>query len=192
MIRNYLSPVSLFEILTEYLICFVFINLIFKNLYVSLILLFLIILTKYVYKNINILKNLITSGDFNYLILKPINPIYRILIYGTNPIDLIINFILFIIIAINFINYSLIILSSLIILFSFHIFILSLTLLFSPKFSVEKIFPQLILICLVFIFSFRSLVGLTNPLGQLSLSIFAISSLFLSIKLWNQTVKNYL
>lgn len=189
--RKYLSIISIVESICEYSIYFVFINTFLKNINTSLVLLFLIIFNKYIYKNVINLKQLIRSENFSYSLLKPINPIYRLLVIDINPIDLILNTAITVTIVTTLPKYLIIILAGVIALFALHLFVLSITLITKNLLSVEKISMVAILICLCIIFSSRSLLGLTNNLSQLSALVFSLALLFISIKLWNQTAKNY-
>ena len=185
---SYLSVVGK---IIEYLIYFVILNLILNNIYLSLVLLYLIIFIKYVYKNIYILKQLINSNDFIYLLLKPANPIYRILIYGSNPIDLVLSALIIIIFCASFPSKLLLAFGLLTILFALHFLVLSLTLFMNYKLPIEKILPLIIIVFLPVVLN-NSLIGLTSLMGVLSTLLFSISLLFLSFKLWNYALKNFL
>ena len=185
---SYLSVVGK---IIEYLIYFVILNLILNNIYLSLVLLYLIIFIKYVYKNIYILKQLINSNDFIYLLLKPVNPIFKVLIYGANPIDLMLSILIVIIFCVSFISKLLLIFGVLTILFALHLLVLSLTLFMNYKLPIEKILPLIIFVLLPVVLN-NSLIGLTSLMGVLSTLLFSISLLFLSFKLWNYALKNFL
>lgn len=189
--KKNMSYFSVFEKIIEYLIYFVLLNLVINNIYLSLILLYLIIFVKYIYKNIYILKQLINTNDFIYILLKPVNPIFRILIYGANPIDLIVSILIIIIFCASFPSKLLLVFGVLIILFALHLLVLSLTLFINNKLPIEKILPIVIFSFLLAIFN-NSLIGLTSLMGILSILLFAISLLFLSFKLWNYLLKNFL
>ena len=189
--KKNMSYLSFFEKIIEYLIYFVLLNLVLNNIYLSLILLFLIIFVKYIYKNIYILKQLINTNDFIYILLKPVNPIFRILIYGANPIDLIVSILIIIIFCASFPSKLLLVFGVLIILFALYLLVLSLTLFINYKLPIEKILPIVIFSFLLAIFN-NSLIGLTSLMGILSILLFAISLLFLSFKLWNYLLKNFL
>lgn len=189
--KKNMSYLSVFENMIEYLIYFVLLNLVLNNIYLSLILLFLIIFVKYIYKNIYILKQLINTNDFIYILLKPVNPIFRILIYGANPIDLILSILIIIIFCASFPSKLLLVFGVLTILFALHLLVLSLTLFTNYKLPIEKILPIVIFSFLFAIFN-NSLIGLNSLMGLLSILLFAISLLFLSFKLWNYLLKNFL
>lgn len=189
--KKHFSSVLIFEKIIEYLIYCYFINVILNNIYLSLILLFLIIFLKYIYKNVYIIKLLITSHDFEQLLLKPINPIFQTLIYGIDLVDLIINIIIVLVISVIFSNYIPLLLSVLIVLFALHLLFLSIMLLVSNKFSIEKAMPLLVIICLIPVLTSKSLMGLTSLLGVSSTFLFAVALLFLSFKLWNFALKKY-
>jgi len=189
--KKSLSYFSIFEKVIEYSIYFVTLNLVLNNIYLSLTLLFLIIFVKYVYINIYILKQLINSNDFIYLLLKPINPIFRILIYGTNLIDLVLSLLIIIIFCISFPSKLLLVFGVLTILFALHVFVLSITLFMNYKLPTEKLLLLLVIGLLPVILN-NSLLGLASLMGILSTLLFAISFLFLSFKLWNYRLKNFL
>lgn len=191
-IKNNFKLFYIIENLIEYLVYFIFISVIFKNYYVSLILLFLIIFTKYVYRNILILKSLIISHNFEYLIIKPINPLCQILADGSNLIDLFLEVIIFLIFIISFPKYILIYMSTIIILFSIYFLVISSLLFTYNKFSIEKMFSVIVLLFITVIIYSNSYVGLLSLPSQISSFLFSISLLFLSIKLWDHSLKKFL
>lgn len=190
--KKYLSPFYIFEIIIEYLVYFIFLYNLSKNIHMSLILLFIILYIKFIYKNVSIFKNSIISKDFDLLLLKPVNPILKILIYELNPIDIIIQTVILVILCTYLPSFILMIFSILIILLALYLFILSATLFISNKLSVEKILPLIILLLLIPLISLKYIIGFNSLLVGLSSLLFSVSFLFLSIQLWNHSLKKYL
>lgn len=180
------------ETIIEYLIYLYFLKIIFNNIDLSLALLFLIIFIKYIHKNIYVLKQQIISHNFDLLLLKPVNPIILLFKNGINLIDCIIGLLIIIFLCLKLPVIILIIISTLIILVSFYFIILSATLFLPNKLSIEKIFPLIIITFISFSISNKSFLGLISLPASLSTFLFSIALLFLSIKLWNYSLKKYL
>lgn len=179
------------ETILEYSIYLYFLKIIFNNVDLSLVLLFLIIFIKYIHKNIYVLKRQIISHNFDLLLLKPVNPIHLLFKNGINLIDCIIGLLIIIFLCLK-LPVIILIISTLIILVSFYFIILSVTLFLSNKLSIEKVFPLIIITFISFAISNKSLLGLISLPASLSTLLFSIALLFLSIKLWNHSLKKYL
>jgi ABC-2 type transport system permease protein len=91
---------------------------------------------QFFFRNVYSFRPMIISGDFDLILVKPLNALFRVLLGGPDPIDLVtIPPILFVVIWIgsllhpsllNVIYYILLVLNGLLIAGAFHIFILSL------------------------------------------------------------------
>lgn len=91
--------------------------------------------SQFLFRNVYTFRQLIVTGDFDYLLLKPINPLFRSLMNGPDPIDFItIPPILVVVIYFglqvnpsfeSFVFYLILVLNGLFISMSFHIIVLS-------------------------------------------------------------------
>jgi len=157
----------------------------------SLTFLLIFVLSKSIYTNIYEFRQLITTNGFDLIIIKPINSLFVVLSSKINPIDLITILLIICFSFILFPIYGLFTLNMLIILMSFYIVVLSVTLSTKGRFTIEKIIIFFVQAVVMITLSSKYLIGFVDTLSILSTFLFALALLFLSIILWNNTSKKH-
>ncbi len=195
LIKNNISFPQIVKDITQYLIYFILLNIIFtniryfsnySNINLSLIAggyILIILMHKYFYENALIFRYLLITDNFGIILLKPINSLLRLLV---NKIDFV-GFILLILISTTIVyfgsfGYLLLIFSGLIISLSIFIFVLSILLISSGKFPWEKLLLSLFLI---------GFLGLVNIVGLCLVFLLSIILLIFSIKFWKHAITRY-
>jgi ABC-2 type transport system permease protein len=176
------------------------------------------------FREANRFRDLIITGNLDLVLTKPIHPLVRVLLGGTDPLDFII--LIFLIVAIisygltfitqnplNWIGYFFMIIISLMIVTSFYISVLSfgilttaidhMLLVYRDFTGMMRIPVDLYIEPIRFIITFiiplgimmsfppKVLMGLLSPLFILLAVLFAVVSLFISLKFWDNSLKYY-
>lgn len=184
-------------------------------------------LTQLLFRDVYRFREKIVSGDFDLTLSKPSSPLFRILLGGTDPLDLIaiIPYLILLIIFITFfatesffsplflIYYFILIINSLIIAASFHIFVLSLGILTTEidhsimiyrdltsmgrfpidiyKEPLRGFITFIIPVGMMMTFPPKALFGLLSPAIIVLSGAIGMSFLFLSLKLWRFSLSQY-
>lgn len=195
LIKNFFSIELVAKGILEYGFYFIFLIFVFKNLsyfssysysdinIISAIYLIYIYLYKFFLENTLIFRYLLISGNFDLILVKPIDPIFRILI---NKVDVVGFFVSFVLIAAtayfgnlpNLLNIT----ACLIISVSVFILVVSLLLKTQGKIPFERL--------LLLIFPI-GIVGISGKISGLPILFVSILLLLISIKFWNYLLKNY-
>lgn len=105
VVKKYISLELIFKTLVEYLLYFIIIYIfIIRNIYITLIISFTLIAIRLFIQLFYFYRKLIQSNDYNLILLKPVDPLFGLLVYNHNPADIII--LLPILIYIKFKNYK--------------------------------------------------------------------------------------
>lgn len=188
---TYVSFYIIMLSLVECAVYFYFVFTILNNIYLSLIILFTLLILKYMNKNILINKQKFYSGEFDMFLLKPVNSLIVTLIYGLSVIDSLILIVIIIITIILYLKYLLLTVSLLIIMISLYLISRSLLIKYSNYQFIEKI-PQLSILT-IFSLLYRPLQNTEfNFVVQLSILSFSSFVFYLSIKLWQKTLIKYI
>lgn len=195
VLKNFFSLELVAKGVLEYGFYFIVLIFVFKNVshfssytysdlnLTSAIYLLSIFLYKFFNENALIFRYLLISGNFDLILIKPINPLFRILINKMDVSGLIVSLALIFVSGYfgTFPN-LLTVLTGLIISVSVFIFVVSLLLKTRGVIPFEKLLISLFLI---------GFVGINGMVSGLPILFASILLLFVSIKLWNYVLKNY-
>ena len=178
---------------------------------------------QFFFRNVYSFRQLIVSGDFDLVLVKPMSALFRSLLGGPDPIDLItIPPIIILLIwagsllspvPIDIIAYLILLVNSIIIACSFHIFVLGfgiitlevdhMVMVYRDLTSMGR-FPvdiykeplnwfltYLIPVGIMFTVPGRALAGLVKPGGIILSFIFGVLCLYLSLRFWQFALKRY-
>lgn len=151
--------------------------------FVSGIYLLIMFMYKCFYENALFVRYLVITDNLERVLIKPINPLFRILVEKIDITVLLVMIPTLIgILSFDSFKYSLLIFSGLVISFSIFILVLSLLLITSGKMPIEKLLLVLFLI---------GFIGLLSGFEIFLIAIFSIILLFFSIRLWNFALTKY-
>ena len=171
-------------------------------------------LAQFLFREVYRFRPLVVSGDFDLILVKPINSLFRILMGGMDIIDLItIPPLIFVVYYVGqmlnpnsllVVYYILLVVSGLIIAAAFHIAVLSLGIITYRDLTSMGRFPvdiykqplrgiltYLIPVGIMVTFPAKGLMGLVSSRGVLLSLILAVSVLTLSLMFWNYALKKY-
>ena len=182
------------------------------------------IVAQMVFREVYRFRSMVVSGNFDFYLSKPINPLFRSLFGGPDILDfftlipLIFAIVYFMdrVGELNFLSialYILLILSGFLIALSFHILVLSLAILTQEidhaimvyrdfvgmgrmpidiyREPIRGLLTFVIPVGIMSSFPTKALLGLLSPLLILYALIFTIILLFLSLKMWDYSVRKY-
>jgi ABC-type uncharacterized transport system permease subunit len=154
-----------------------------KLYFISGVYLLVILLYKYFYENALVVRYLVITDSFERILTKPINPLFKIFTEKIDIIALLSGAATLIgILAFDPSKYSLLILDGLFISFSVFIAVISLLLFTRGNVPFEK------LLLILFLIGF---IGTSSILGVLTITVFSILFLFISVRLWNSALTKY-
>lgn len=193
--KNYLTFPAAVKSIFEYLVYFFLLFFVFRStaifsgssnadLYsISGMYLLIIFLYKYFYENALVVRYLMITDSFERILIKPVNPLFRILVEKIDTAGLALFVSIFIgILAASPSRYLLLMFSGLVVSFSVFVLVLSLLLLTSGKLPVEKLLLGLFLI---------GFLGFANTPGIFATAALSIVFLIVSIRLWNFALRKY-
>lgn len=195
VLKNFFSLELVAKGIFEYGFYFIILIFAFKNVsyfssytysdlnLISAIYLLSIFLYKFFNENALIFRYMLISGNFDLVLVKPINPLFRILINKVDVAGLIVSLILvFVTGYFGTLPNPLTVLASLIIEVSMFIFVISLLLKTQGRVPFEK------LLILLFLIGF---IGINGTVSGLPILFVLILLLFISIKFWNYSLTKY-
>ena len=177
-----------------------------------------------VFREVYRFRSMVVSGNFDFYLIKPVNPLFRSLFGGPDILDfftlipLIFAIVYFMdrVGGLNFLSialYILLIISGFLISLSFHILVLSLAILTQEidhaimvyrdivgmgrmpidiyREPIRGLLTFVIPVGIMSSFPTKALLGLLSPLLILYALIFTIILLFLSLKMWDYSVRKY-
>lgn len=168
-------------------------------------------------------RPLVNSGGFDMVLVKPLNPLIRVLVGGPDFIDagillVLLGILIFTIVKISpdassLLGFGLLLVNSLLIATAFHIFVLGIGILTLSVDHIIMIYRDLtslvripvdfytqplrsiitfvIPLGIMFTFPAKALFGLLGWQSVVGSFVMGLSSLFLSIKFWNYSLKHY-
>ena len=181
------------------------------------------IFAQFLFKEVYRFRPLIVSGDFDLVLAKPVNPLFRVLMGGADIIDL--TTIIPLLFAVFYVArafspdsaqvglYIVLVVIGIAIAMAFHIAVLALgvitleidhTILIYRdlknlgrlpidiyKQPLQAFLTDLIPVGIMITFPAKALMGLLTPAGALTSLVFAVISIWLSLKFWNFALTKY-
>ena len=193
-IRNNTSLIFVIKNIFECFIYFFLLDIVFKNIrffpnhsntelyLLSAVYLLIIFLYKFFNEKVLLLRYLIVTDNTHLILLKPINPLYKILIDHLNFVTVAIIILLIVIAPLYSLSNIILIISGIIISLTLFVFVLSLSLITNGELPLEK------LLLLLFLLGFFEY---CNLLDAALVFIISIVLLFASFRFWKFTLTKY-
>lgn len=193
--RSNISVTLLIKSILEYVLYFVVINFVLGNVryfsgyssyelnIISGVYVLLFLSYRFLYKNALIFRYLVVTRNFDLVLLKPVNSVFKLLTNKIDFEDLVVGTLLFLtLIYFAPFPYVVLVISGIAISLTIFITTISLLLITSGELPMENFLLTLFLI---------GFLGLVNMMGALVSILLALLLLFLSIQLWNYALTKY-
>jgi ABC-2 type transport system permease protein len=180
-------------------------------------------LSQFFYRSVYSFRQLIVSGDFDLVLIKPTNALFRTLLSGADLLDLILlppivimNIYLGSLLNPDFINiiyYIIMVINGMLIATAFHIVVAAMTIITLEvdqamtiyrdltsmarlpvdiyKEPVKGLLTFILPVGIMMTIPAKGLLGLVHPMGVISVVIFGVALLIISLKFWQFALKRY-